>query len=49
MTLDVADLTFEPEGVRVRIRRSKTDQEGQGQEIALPRETKLRPVAAVQE
>ena len=29
------------------IRRSKTDQEGQGQEIAIPRGTKLRPAEAL--
>lgn len=34
--LDLTDLAFEPDGMRVRIRRSKTDQEGQGQEIAVP-------------
>jgi len=49
VALDVADLTFEPDGMRVLIRRSKADQEGQGQEIAIPRGTKLRPVAAVQD
>ena len=48
VALDVADLAFEPEGVRVMIRRSKADQEGQGQEIAILRGTKLRPVAALQ-
>ena len=49
VALEVADLTFEPEGVRVLIRRSKADQEGQGQEIAIPRGIKLRPVRAVQD
>lgn len=49
VALDVSDLTFEPEGMRVMIRRSKTDQEGKGQEIAIPRGSKLRPVAAVQD
>ncbi len=49
VALDVTDLAFEPDGMRVVIKRSKTDQEGQGQEIAIPRGTKLRPVAAVQE
>ena len=37
-----------PDGLRVTIRRSKTEQEGQGQEIAIPRGYKLRPVEAVQ-
>lgn len=48
VALEVADLAFEPEGVRVMIQRSKADQEGQGQEIGIPRGTVLRPVAAVQ-
>jgi integrase len=34
--LEVADLVEAPDGYRVLIRRSKTDQEGQGQEIAIP-------------
>ena len=46
--LDVADLTEVPDGLRILIRRSKGDQEGQGQEVAIPRGYKLRPVEAVQ-
>lgn len=34
--LDVADLTFAPAGLDVRIRHSKTDQEGIGRLIAIP-------------
>lgn len=34
--LDVDDLTFCTEGLRLRIRRSKTDQGGHGAEIAVP-------------
>ena len=49
VALEVADLAFEPDGMRVRVRRSKTDQDGQGQEIAIPRGIKLRPVVAVQD
>ena len=48
VALEVADLAFEPDGVRVTIRRAKGDQEGQGAEVAIPRGTKLRPVAALQ-
>jgi site-specific recombinase XerC len=48
VALDIADLTEVPDGLRVRIRRSKTDQEGQGAEIAIPRGYRLRPVEAVQ-
>jgi hypothetical protein len=36
VALTVADLVEAPDGYRVLIRRSKTDQEGQGQEIAIP-------------
>ena len=46
--LEVADLTEVPGGLRILIRRSKGDQEGQGQEVAIPRGYKLRPVEAVQ-
>lgn len=34
--LDVADLRFVPEGVEVRVRVSKTDQEGEGAVLAIP-------------
>src|SRR5271166_6361605 len=46
--LEVSDLTEAPDGLRVLIRRSKGDQEGQGQEVAIPRGYRLRPVEAVQ-
>jgi integrase len=36
VALDVTDLTWEPEGVRIHVRRSKTDQEGQGRHIGIP-------------
>jgi len=47
--LDVSDLAEEGEGLRVRVRRSKTDQEGRGTEKAIPRDPRpsLCPVAAV--
>jgi hypothetical protein len=48
VALEVDDLTEVPDGLRVRIRRSKTDQEGEGSEIAIPRGCRLRPVEAVQ-
>jgi hypothetical protein len=41
-TLDVADLTETPDGLHVLIRRSKTDQERQGQTIAVPRGEEAR-------
>ena len=45
VALDVADLLRAPEGLRVTIRRSKTDQEGAGTTIALPNGRRLRTVA----
>jgi site-specific recombinase XerC len=36
VALDVEDVEFVPEGMRVCIRRSKTDQAGAGSEIAVP-------------
>ena len=48
VALQVSDLEEVPDGYRVTIRRSKTDQTGQGQEIVIPRGLKIRPVAAVQ-
>ena len=36
------------DGYRVTIRRSKTDQTGEGQEIAVPRGLKLRPVECME-
>ena len=48
VALQVEDLTETPDGLRVLIRHSKTDQEGQGQEVAIPRGYRLRPVEAVQ-
>lgn len=36
VALDVSDVAFAPEGLRVTIRRSKTDQEGHGVTIGLP-------------
>jgi len=46
VALEVSDLTLSPEGVRLVIRRSKGDQFGEGQVIALARtSTDLCPVA----
>jgi len=36
VALEVADLAFEPEGVVLRIQRSKTDREGAGATVAVP-------------
>jgi integrase len=37
VALEVEDLSEVPDGLRVRIRRSRTDQGGEGHEIAIPR------------
>ena len=47
--LDVADLVDHAEGLRVTVRRSKTDQEGRGTEKAIPHGRLIRPVALVRE
>jgi site-specific recombinase XerD len=49
VALQVSDLEEVPDGYRVIIRRSKTDQTGEGAEIVIPRGLKIRPVAALQE
>jgi hypothetical protein len=36
VALEVGDLSFEPEGVVLTIRRSKTDREGAGATVAVP-------------
>lgn len=46
--LDVDDLTFGDHGVDVLIRKSKTDQEGQGHTIAVPHGVHLKPVEALE-
>jgi site-specific recombinase XerD len=49
VTLNVSDLTFSPEGVRIVIRRSKGDQFGEGQVIAIGRtNSEYCPVANLQ-
>jgi site-specific recombinase XerD len=44
VALDVADLTWEAKGLRVTIRRSKTDQEGSGAVVAVPEGRRLTPL-----
>ena len=50
VALDVEHLTYPPEGLQIRIPRSKTDQEGEGQIIAIPRvpDSPYCPVRALQ-
>nr|WP_302479819.1 site-specific integrase [Roseicella sp. DB1501] len=45
VALTVADLERVPDGLRVRVARGKTDQEGKGAIIAVPDGRRLRPVA----
>jgi site-specific recombinase XerD len=47
VALDVADLEFTPEGALITIRRSKTDQEGLGRKVAIPRGDVACPVEAL--
>jgi len=47
--LQVGDLEFTSSGLIVHIRKSKTDQEGEGHQVAVPHGSKLRPVEAVRD
>ncbi|WP_442582522.1 tyrosine-type recombinase/integrase [Mesorhizobium sp. ASY16-5R] len=47
VALDASDLAFTDKGLDVTIRRSKTDQEGEGYTVAIPNGESLRPVAVV--
>jgi integrase len=48
VALEVSDLLATADGYRVTIRRSKTDQDGEGQEIAIPRGCRIEPVKAIE-
>ena len=45
VALDVADLEWEEKGLRVTIRRSKTDKEAKGAVVAVPEGRRLTPLA----
>jgi integrase len=48
VALDVADLAFDPEGVQIYLKESKTDRRKEGRTIAVPRQKSDRcPVAAL--
>jgi site-specific recombinase XerD len=49
VALNVEDLREDPEGLRVTVRRSKTDQEGRGLEKAIPHGRFIQPVRLVRE
>jgi hypothetical protein len=44
LVVNIADLEWTAEGVLIHIRRSKTDQEGLGQSVAVPRGATACPV-----
>ena len=44
VALDVADLAWQERGLRITIRRSKTDQEGEGAIVAVPEGRRLTPL-----
>jgi len=50
VALDLADVSFTPQGLVATIRRSKTDQEGEGRQVGIPRgqHAATCPVRAVQ-
>jgi site-specific recombinase XerD len=47
VALDVEDMEEAQDGIFLRIRRSKVDQEGQGDFVSIPNGYKLRPVAGL--
>ena len=49
VALDISDIEETPDGMKVTIRRSKTDQEGAGQVIAIPFGKIACPIAALKE
>jgi site-specific recombinase XerD len=49
VALDAGDIETCDEGIRLHIRRSKTDVEGVGATIAIPTGHRLRPVQAIRE
>lgn len=46
VALDVSDLSFLPEGLAIKLRRSKTDQEGAGETVFIPRSPKQIDICA---
>ena len=47
LALTVADLEPVPEGLRIIVRRSKTDQTGAGQTVSIPHGARIRPIEAL--
>ncbi len=46
--LDVRDVARSPEGLRITIRKSKSDQQGAGAVIAIPNGRRIKPVVALE-
>ena len=49
VAIRIEHLVWTPQGVTINIRKSKTDQEGKGQAVAIPNGSQLRPVDALKE
>jgi site-specific recombinase XerC len=49
VALEVSYLERMPEGILVQFRRSKSDQEGGGHQVAVPRGSNLKPVEALED
>jgi site-specific recombinase XerD len=47
VALDIRDVEHVPDGVVIHVRKSKTDQEGEGHEIAIPHGARLKPVESL--
>jgi len=49
VAINIGDITHRPEGITIKIKRSKTDQEGKGRSVALPysAQQELCPVLAI--
>lgn len=47
VAFDFEDIERRPRGIVITMRRSKTDQEGEGRELVIPNGKELRPVAAL--
>ncbi len=46
--LDLADIAADPKGLKITIRKSKTDQEGRGHRIVIPNGQRIAPVALLE-
>lgn len=49
VALNVSDVELHERGIIIHIRQSKTDQEGEGQQVAVPTGRKLKPVDALRD